>query len=690
MADPTYRRVRYLVTARVVGVAALGTVGQVAVDMPEGYFGAADRMTTAGVVYSCGLALVAAAMLLAARSGLRIGSRLAAVTFSASIGLFLPALTTDPMIAGLVVGWNVVLLAQSFLPQLGPQLGEGLATTTSKSAAAGRWLEVWGPAMRHLSFVAIALTIAVVGYRLSDRGLTQMVCGVLGYSTLALSWPFLRNALSEGRRTAHLVLLPAAASAVVWFSSVWMLSLLATSLVALLALLLRQQQTIREILQDFSAHPSRLVVSSFLGAIGLGTVLLTFPAASADAVPLHPVDALFTATSATCVTGLIVLDTPHAFSTFGHLVILGLIQMGGLGIMTLSTFATLLLGGSLSLRGERALTEMLDVQHGASALRLTRFIVASTLAVEAVGAVGLGFYFRSSGSAWGDAVWRGVFHSVSAFCNAGFALQSDSVVMFQRRPGALLIFAALIVFGGLGFAVLAEGWTRLRVSGARPPTVQVRLVLTVSTVLVLAGTVLFAGLEWNRSLAGLPVVDKLVNALFQSVTQRTAGFNSVDFAPLSLATMLCIMLFMFIGASPGSTGGGIKTTTAAVILAGIRSTLRPGGPIRLFNREVPPSILLRSLAIAVISAAIIFIGAVLLVLFEPQPLESLLFEAVSAFGTVGLSLGATAELGPVGKLIVTGVMFAGRTGPLTLALLLGMDSARVPRYRYPETRLMVG
>jgi trk system potassium uptake protein TrkH len=218
----------------------------------------------------------------------------------------------------------------------------------------------------------------------------------------------------------------------------------------------------------------------------------------------------------------------------------------------------------------------------------------------------------------------------------------------------------------------------------------VKTVLAASALLVAAGTAIYAACEWQRSLDGLSVADKLLNALFQSVTLRTAGFNSVGFGELSAATALFMILFMYVGASPGSTAGGIKTTTAAVLLVAIRSAIRGGAPATLFDREVPRDVVLRSLAIAIISVGVVALGLFALLLFEPRPFLELLFETVSAFGTVGLSLGATPELGPAGKLTIIAVMFVGRIGPLTLALLLGTGAARRTAVRYPETRLMVG
>jgi len=708
-----WRRSRALIAARLVGACALGVIAQIAVHMPQGYFGAADHVTRFGAAYALALTGLTALLLLAVRGRRRLSAWLAPAIPAVNIGLFLPALASDPLVAGLVVVFNAVLLAQQLFPARHLPLPVAPGQSAIESEVDARLERLW-PALRNLGGASLALSVAVVGYRLSGHALAQGVCLVLAFSTLGVAFPLLRLLYREGRRSVLLIAAPVVASVI---AAPWpwaMLSFLAVAQAVLLLVLVAQHQTTAEILRDFFDHPSRLIVVSFGGAILVGTVLLTFPVASAGPEAISPLDALFTATSATCVTGLVVLDTPVDFSPFGQAVILGLIQVGGLGIMTLSTFATVMLGGSLGLRGEQALGEMLDLQTAPSAYRLTRFIVLSTLAVEAVGAVGLAGCFAAAGAPVGDAIWRGVFHSVSAFCNAGFALQSDSIVMFREAPLPLLLHAALIVLGGLGFVVLAGVWTRfgtrvasrlgervgrrvgwrtgrpVRRSRSTPLSVQARTVLVASGVLLVAGTVLFAACEWRRSLAGLSVGDRLVNALFQSVTLRTAGFNSVDFGGLGAATVLFMMLFMFIGASPGSTGGGIKTTTAVVLLAAIRSTTRRGESTTLSRREVPRDIVYRSLAIVVISVAVVVMGLFLLLLFEDQPFLDLLFEAVSAFGTVGLSLGATPALGPAGKLTIIAVMFIGRIGPLTLALLLGTGAERRVRFRYPETRLMVG
>lgn len=687
------RRRRWLDGARLAVAWALCSVAQVAVDMPQGYFGAADRMTRFGAGYAALLTVTALLLATALGGGRRWAAWGLPLLFAANVGLFAPALVSDPVVAGAVLLWNLYLLFQHLFPAPQP------AAPPAAHRAGREWLVRRGPALRHLATASLLLTLAVVGYRLSGHPLAQSICLLLDYATLAAASPLLLRLARQGRRSVWLIAAAVAASLLALGSAAAMLSLLAVAHTLLLLLLLSQQQSTLEVLSDFYRNPSWLIIASFAGVILVGTVLLTFPAASAGPTPVAPLDALFTATSATCVTGLVVLDTPHDLSLLGQGIVLGLVQLGGLGIMVVSTFATLLLGGSLGLRGEQALTELMDLRTASAAYRLTRFIVLATLAVEGVGALALTGFYAAEGFALGGAAWRGLFHAVSAFCNAGFALQSDSLLLFRDDPGAVLVIAALVILGGLGFAVLAVLWTRLgsAVGVGREPArrgvlnTQVKVVLAVSAVLLVAGTALYAALEWQRTLAGLPPGGRLLHAFFQSVTLRTAGFNSVDLAALAPATALFMMLFMFVGASPGSTGGGIKTTTAAVLVATLRAAVGRGEPARLFDREIPTDVVLRSLAILVISAAAVLTGLFTLLVFEDHAFLPLAFEVVSAFGTVGLSLGVTPALGPVGKLLVTTLMFVGRIGPLTLALVLGTGARRRGAVlRHPESRLMVG
>lgn len=677
------------------GATAVSLVGQVAVDMPDGFLGPSDRMSSIGVALAVVWLLLAGGLIVALRRRFQAALPWTLIFLAAGAGVFLPALGSDPLIAGGVAFWHLSLIALVWFPAPSP-----LARTrrVASEDELERWQRYVAPAQRHLGLVAVVLTVAVVGYGLSGHVVASSACVAVQLSGLAMALPFLRRLVAGGSRAPWAVAALGAASGVAAIGAgvAAALVLLVLAQLVLLGVALRDAEPMHELVQVFFRHPSGLLALSFVAVILVGTLFLTFPAASAGNAPLSPLDALFTSTSATCVTGLVVLDTPSAFSPFGHGVILALIQVGGLGIMVLSTYAMLLLGGSLGLRGEHALSQLLESRSSRAAYRLTRFIVLSTLAVETVGAVLLGLLFWRHGSEPGEAGWLGVFHSVSAFCNAGFALFSDSLVGFRGDPLLLGVVGVLIVLGGLGFVVLYALWTAPWRSGTgaghaglRSLSVQVSAVVLATLVLLLAGWVIYGALEWHRSLEGLSLADKAANALFQSITLRTAGFNSVDFAELAPATSLAMMVFMFVGASPGSTGGGIKTTTLVVLLAATVAIARGPGVVRLFDREVPRATVFRALAILMASAGIVLSTFFLLLVVESHPFETLLFEAVSAVGTVGLSLGATADLGPVGKVVIIVAMFIGRIGPLTLALVLG-QAGEEARVRHARARIMVG
>ncbi|HEX9734405.1 MAG TPA: potassium transporter TrkG [Thermoanaerobaculia bacterium] len=683
------RRERHLQAARLAGAAAAAVVAQVLVDMPDGYFGSADEITAFGAVYAAAVAGTVAAVLTPWRHRPRWAPWTAVALLAVSVGVFVPALAADPFVAGLTAAWNLWVLATFLFPRA--SRGR-YRIPPGKEPELDAWLTEWSPAVAHLAVVALVVTAAVVGHRLSGRWLPLSVCLALNLAVLAAAARLLLLLVRARRRGVFVVVLPLVAALFFLGRPPALFGLLATFQLFLLVQLFGHTRMVAEVIRDFLDRPARLILAFFLALILVGTVLLGFPAAASAGGRVAAMDALFTATSAVCVTGLIVLDTPHDFSPFGHAVILGLIQLGGLGIMVLSTFAALALGGSLGMRGEEVLRQSLEAHSGRAARRLTLFIVVSTLAIEALGALALAGAFHRGGEPLARSLWLGLFHAVSAFCNAGFALMTDSLIGFQREPATLAVFALLIVLGGVGFAVLAAFAERVtgRFKGGRRGRwpVQAKVVLAMSAALAAAGWILYALCEWNHSLVGLAPGHKLVNALFQSVTARTAGFNSVEMS-LTPAALLVTCALMFVGASPGSTGGGIKTTTAAALLAAVRATVRGGGAV-VFGRELPRATVDRSLAIVVAYVLGAGGGLFALALVEAQPLDRLAFEVVSALGTVGLSAGATAELTAPGKLIVTMLMLAGRVGPLTLALFVATGGARAPAWRHPRASMMVG
>lgn len=429
------------------------------------------------------------------------------------------------------------------------------------------------------------------------------------------------------------------------------------------------------------SHPARILLSTFLALCSLGALLLLVPGATRlEGISL--VDAAFTSVSAVCVTGLIVLDTPRDFTVFGQFLILLLIQLGGLGIMSITTVGMHAMGRRLSLSQERILTSITDTDRKDLVVSLVT-ILRFTFIAEGLGALALAVLFYRTGDNWGQAVWRGLFTSVSAFCNAGFALQSDNLIPYQGNPLILHVVALLIVFGGMAPAtsLLVPRWL-----AGRPVAVGVRLALVTTAVLLIGGAFMFLAFEWNGVLANLAVADKIHNAWFQSVTLRTAGFNSVDIAGVMNPSCLIMICFMFIGGSPGGTAGGVKTTTVALLVMTFWASATGRSEVIIQNRRIPPATINRAITI-VSSGALVWIVIVLMLEMTQQiSARELLFEVTSALGTVGLSVGATNHLDGIGKIIVMIAMFSGRIGPMTLFMLLS-ESRSTPVSRCLDAKV---
>lgn len=453
----------------------------------------------------------------------------------------------------------------------------------------------------------------------------------------------------------------------------------------------------------FPFQPSRLLVASFALIIFLGGLLLRLPMATP---PPHIsfLDALFTATSATCVTGLTVLDTPSSFTPFGKAVILGLIQAGGLGIMTFSFLPFILLDRPMPFRGRMVMYEThLLADAGLHPERLILFLFGSTFLVESLGATML--YLRllaHADIAKNDPEWFiAIFHAVSAYCNAGFALLPDNLASFKNDPVFVITHALLIITGGIGFLVLYEirKWLMGRgARGRRKVSLHTKIVLSVTATLLLSGAVFYAVFEWTNTLSGLSLGDRLINSFFHAVTPRTAGFNTLDMAAMRPITVYIVIFLMFLGASPGSTGGGIKTTTVGILVGFMRSLLKGEYNVSLFGRAIPGLTLRRALAVCIVAQVFIggcFFGLLCVPLDPRAPLGhhgafvAYLFELVSAFGTVGLSLGITPWLHPLAKGIIILAMFVGRVGPLTLVMSIGRKE-EAALYALPEEDVMVG
>ncbi len=439
--------------------------------------------------------------------------------------------------------------------------------------------------------------------------------------------------------------------------------------------------------------PERLFIISFAAIILSGALLLAQPFA-VHGNPLNFIDALFTSTSATCVTGLIVVDTATRFTVSGQVIILILIQLGGLGIMTFSVAFFYLMARRLSM-GNKGLLEASFSQmpmQGMSGLLATIF--SATFIIEGIGALILSARFAMD-MPWQKAVYFGVFHAVSAFCNAGFSLFSDSLMGYQNDFVVIVTIGLLIILGGIGFVVLYELHThRVRF---KKLSLNTRIVLATTLFLVIFGFILILLFESGNTLEHFSWPQKILHALFQSVTTRTAGFNSLDIGHLSNATLFIIIIFMYIGASPSSTGGGIKTTTLATILAFICSRFKNQEHSQMFNRRLSGSAVSKAVAIVIFSSLTVIIFTTLLLFTELSGhshqasrgmFMELLFEVTSAIATVGLSTGITSHLTPTGRILITLVMFIGRLGPLTTALAIGKKEPQ--KFKYVKEEILIG
>lgn len=442
--------------------------------------------------------------------------------------------------------------------------------------------------------------------------------------------------------------------------------------------------------------PRLILIGSYLALILIGALLLMLPRATTSPGSLQVLDALFTSTSAVCVTGLIVVDTATVFTEFGQMILLGLFQLGGLGLMTFTYFFVSLFGGGITIKDRAMLLDILNEEHVGRITGNLIAIVAMTFAFEIVGTVLL--HMAVSADAPEQAGWfASAFHAVSGFCNAGFSVYSLGLFdpLTRSNTSYQLVIIFLIIMGGLGFPVLKNIWdnarARVRHPRTRPPryTIHTKIVLTTTAALIIVGIAAVLFLEYG--LAGQPSHGpRVITALFTSVTARTAGFNVVPTDALTPATAIVLIVLMFIGGAPASTAGGIKTTTFAIALLNTLRILRNStGDLVAFGRRIPPRLANRAFAIALL--AITWVAGSTLVLTSVMPNHpplDLLFEAVSAFGTVGLSRGATASLPPLGKLVIIASMIVGRIGILYVALgMLGKEQRG--RIVYPEENVII-
>lgn len=450
--------------------------------------------------------------------------------------------------------------------------------------------------------------------------------------------------------------------------------------------------------EGITTQPAQTILLSFLMVILTGSLVLMLPFTTVARGGMHFLDALFTATSAVCVTGLIVVDTATYFTLWGQLVILVLIQIGGLSIMAISYFTLFSIRQKVSVQDKLMLSYMLNENNISLLSRRLRIIIMSTFLIEAVGMLFLLLPFRQSAGNWNQALLLSAFHSVSAFCNAGFSLFTTSLEGFLGNPAVNFTIALLIIAGGISFAVITDFFRILKlrikalffpVAGAREMmSLNTYVVACITPVLIITGMLLIYGLEHNAALATLPLGQQYLGAFFQSVTLRTAGFNTIPIGNLTTTTLLVMIPFMFIGAASGSTAGGIKINNLAVMYGYLKSILLNRDSVTIRRNSLSRTQVNKAFLVFLFGVFSITLGTIILSATEEAELADIMFEVVSAFGTVGLSTGITPALSAAGKIVIVVLMFIGRLGPLTILAAAAQPEKRI-RISYPRGDVML-
>ncbi len=443
-------------------------------------------------------------------------------------------------------------------------------------------------------------------------------------------------------------------------------------------------------------NPARTICFGFLAVISFGTFLLMLPISSSNGTWTDPITALFTSTSAVCVTGLSVVDVGKFYSFWGQLFLTGLVQVGGLGYMTATSILLLLIGRKFSLRDKITLQQSLDTPGIRGGLQLVKSIIAVTMLFELTGVFALIPFFHQKMS-FHESVWQAIFHSVNAFNNAGFSLFTDNLMGYVKTPMVSIIIGLLIIFGGIGYQVILEGylWIRTKLSRSRDYisfSLTFCVVTSTTIALLLFGTIAFWFTEFqnNDTLGNLSLFEQIVAAWFQSVSTRTAGFNTIDNGKMTVTAMFISIALMFIGASPGSTGGGIKTTTARILASCTGAALQGRDQVNLYKLQVPNGLILKAVGVAVGSLFTVICSTGLLSLTDRNmSFISILFEATSAFATVGLSTGITSSLSSAGRLVIIATMYIGRVGILLLMAAIFTDT-KPSLIKYPQESMLVG
>lgn len=443
------------------------------------------------------------------------------------------------------------------------------------------------------------------------------------------------------------------------------------------------------IIDRLKIKPQRILVLGIALVMLIGAFLLNLPISSVERESVGFINALFTSISATSVTGLVVVNTAQYWSLFGKFVILCLIQIGGLGFMTLTSLIAMILGKKIGLRDRLIIQEELNQFNLAGIVRFTKYVIKATFIVELIGAIILATRFIPQYGVQTGIVFS-IFHAVSAYCNAGFDLLGDSLIRYVGDPLVVLTISALIVLGGIGYTVYLD---ITKNKGFKKLTMHTRFAIRITLFLIIIGTAFIFISEYDNvdTLSKLSLDEKVLASILQSITTRTAGFNSINLGHINATTAFCMIILMFIGGSPSSTAGGIKTTTFGTLVVAVISMIKGRKEVEVLNRTIPTSLVLRALAVFLVSAFLVVGVIMILTITESQEFLDIMYEVVSAFSTCGVTRGITPELTDTGKIIIMSTMYIGKVGPLTLAFAIASRSKnRERKFRYPEGKLLIG
>ncbi len=681
-----FRRISLLRIVQLITAIPVNIFLFIILDNSDGIFGKNDALPFSGLLAVLGFIVLSVVASVLIKKMMTSGFGYGGFAFALAGCLFVTGIKSDLIVSLIGIAFNFFLAYKIFT-----DIKKYSDESGSFDGLNDNLFGAWSSILLWINSVAFAVCFLEAGYRISMSNIGIISVSFIIFGSLIISvykeWQKNRPSLKNGPYLEWLLLILIIFLVIYCRNPLIIIAVAALRQLIVFFRIFGKTEYADRFSKYFFKRPAQLLALSFIAVISIGTVILSFPYVSVTGQSISLIDAFFTSTSATCVTGLIVLDTPVDFSLFGQVVILTLIQIGGLGIMTISTFAAVIIGRSVGLGQEYSLTKMIGENRVNRVYQLIKFICLFTFVIEIVGAVTLFPQFRALGFPFKTAIWKSVFHSISGFCNAGFSLQSDSLIPFQSNPGIIMTISALVIFGGLGFGVLY--WFFERIAGThRKNSFHVKIVLWLTGILLFAAALFVFIFEYNGALSGFSLADKIYNSIFAGMTPRTAGFNTFDICSLKPVTRFFTSVLMFIGVAPGSTGGGIKITTVFVLILTVRALIRGDKEIQGYGYSVSMGTVFRAAAVLLLGVATFVIGFALLLGSQNISFEVLGFEAMSAFGTVGLSMGATNLLDDFGKIILVILMFIGRVGPLTL--VLSMQPLRKQEIYFPKANVMVG